>query len=781
MTQCFTRSITLNKATILLFIILLTLGCGKKKNKITPSPITGSPIVFIKQDSLGPYQQSYNLSIPKKELKKIFILRSRTIDDPEKSVSNSFASKIVYFQKIDQKILMIDQQNNNRTLASFSILNEKEGKIIFDFNSGMRKIFRMHWSRSDIVDEEIINISKSSVEEVKQIGAHTVVYQKVIFPNENLKLQYTLSPLKKNINFTTSINPHEKLVGLFQASKFVVKHDISNPIIFHISASTPAELRSVIKDGILYWNKAFEKKILEVKILKNDNNVYHPDLNVIKWFDEPQSREYGLTDIQIDPTSGEILKSNIYLSAKMAEKPLGSSQILLQRLANNHIPKKIKLLLKGFNKGPNQISPPKQLFNTNFSHILKKSGVSLDQKIMKRFMHDHIRSIVAHEVGHALGIKHNFAGSMKTNIDSENYEYIVMNYFLRDRKEEDVIESSSVMDYLQSLETSLAGARIRFKQPMLDYDFKAIKNAYYKKYSDDYGPFCTDEDNLNRTYINCAASDHFSNAIKGRLFDLKGSHLTLPQSLANNFYFLKQEESPSKRLEKIRNTDLNSKALTDWILSNIAAVIKTLEIDTKYLNIQSPVDYKDRTLEDIGGFSKNLITPFMPSTIAQKDYPQKFINAIHTTYKVSIEEEELLKDRANEFFAYFSENLIQGLSQILNSKYHFNYNIPETQKAIKNFASQILLTKSDEVLGTVDGQVIKAPIFPYLNRLNVISMIKRITFHDHVNYNQEDRQFFHNEIKKNPIHHVSEEERETLPEKIKKLIEYETILLNVLD
>lgn len=149
---------------------------------------------------------------------------------------------------------------------------------------------------------------------------------------------------------------------------------VKRPIVFYVDSGTPEPIRSALVDGASWWAKAFEAAgfidAYQVKLLPPDVDPLDVRYHVIQWVHRA-TRGWSYGGGIIDPRTGEMLKGSV---------TLGSLRIRQDRM-----------LFEGFlgteQSGKGGPEDPVEL--------------SLAR----------IRQLAAHEVGHTLGLMHNFAAS----------------------------------------------------------------------------------------------------------------------------------------------------------------------------------------------------------------------------------------------------------------------------------------------------------------------------------------------------------------------------------
>ena len=97
-----------------------------------------------------------------------------------------------------------------------------------------------------------------------------------------------------------------------------------NPIVFYIEHTTPKRYRYWVKEGLLYWNKAFEKVGIRdaIEVLQQDSDRSNPKhmekdpedvrYNFIRWLSNDIGTAIGPS--RVNPLTGQILDADIILT-----------------------------------------------------------------------------------------------------------------------------------------------------------------------------------------------------------------------------------------------------------------------------------------------------------------------------------------------------------------------------------------------------------------------------------------------------------------------------------
>ncbi|WP_206069952.1 zinc-dependent metalloprotease [Nodosilinea sp. P-1105] len=215
---------------------------------------------------------------------------------------------------------------------------------------------------------------------------------------------------------------------------------VKQPIVFWIENTVPDQYRGVIREGIELWNIAFEqagfKDAVQVRQMPANADWDPADVryNVVRWSDSFFSGILGLGPSRVNPLTGEILDADVVLDAgvigylnqqyRTFEAILGSeAETAMLQLCGHPLEGRLIQRLGG---DPAAASPPGMLANQvdycagfKASQQMAFGALALNtlappfetQAAREKYIQQFLRSLTAHEIGHVLGLRHNFLGS----------------------------------------------------------------------------------------------------------------------------------------------------------------------------------------------------------------------------------------------------------------------------------------------------------------------------------------------------------------------------------
>lgn len=355
-------------------------------------------------------------------------------------------NRIVQFQKIGPKILMVQKNLNYRAesnnpeeqasveqafaqsiLWGFKIEKSKNGKHLVDFTPflmqdvhGVTKRlkqkkqgnFKLDKTRSAVYLPRTKNFPQNSEFEVTLtfVGDATGAWLRSVTPTSSsfsLRQHHSFVQLpdrqyqKRAFDprsgfFPISYQDYASAIDADLTKRYIVRHRLEKknpsaaisealePIIYYVDRGAPEPIKSALIEGASWWNQAFEaagyRDAFIVKEFPAGADPMDVRYNLIQWVHR-STRGWSYGASVIDPRTGEIIKGHVSLGSLRVRQDYLIAQGLL--------------------------SP----FETG-----KKADPRMLEMALAR-----LRQLSAHEVGHTIGLAHNFAAS--TNNRSSVMDY----------------------------------------------------------------------------------------------------------------------------------------------------------------------------------------------------------------------------------------------------------------------------------------------------------------------------------------------------------------------
>lgn len=418
----------------------------------------GSPWLYVTKSQLGPE----------------FIYFNHSVDGPVASGHNRgrYGDSLVFtLRKIFDRIELIEQNTKlyfdpqnalakaDKANTSSAILNtetivaeDEEGYLIPCTNLFLREsLAQVKFSHSG-GDKAVLgrlSETKSKILRINGYPKNTAVTSEYVFENPTptwetaadvanpryitVKVQHTLiampeSDYKPRLDdprlgyFThqitdmtsTDVAPYRDVIHRWRLVKQKPGTALSEPvepIVFWIENTTPVEFRDTIRTAVLKWNEAFEtagfKDAVVVKQQPDDAKWNADDIehNVLRWTSSVAPPFGGYGPSFANPRTGEILGADIMLEYSFITK-----RLLTKRLfADLGTEAEAAGETKAFNPHACEACGSARnglLFGQTMLRLQKSDRVEMDRLIKESLYY-----LCLHEVGHTLGLNHNFRGS----------------------------------------------------------------------------------------------------------------------------------------------------------------------------------------------------------------------------------------------------------------------------------------------------------------------------------------------------------------------------------